>query len=75
MGNPTETTTRAVDAVTHLPPTELQLQEWEKEDVEGIGKGLEENEKPQQGAQGGVQKVEAVTLLWTRRQLLWAYFL
>jgi hypothetical protein len=33
------------------------------------------NEKPQQDAQGGIQKVEAVTLLWTKKQLLVAYFL
>lgn len=33
------------------------------------------DEKPQQDAQGGIQKVEAVTLLWTRKQLLFAYFL
>lgn len=33
------------------------------------------DEKPQQDAQGGIQKVEAVTLLWTKKQLLFAYFL
>lgn len=33
------------------------------------------DEKPQQDAQGGVQKAEAVTLLWTKKQLLIAYLL
>ena len=32
-------------------------------------------EKPQQDAQGGVQKAEAVTLLWTKTQLIIAYLL
>jgi hypothetical protein len=33
------------------------------------------DEKPQEKAQDGVQKAEAVTLLWTKKQLLIAYAL
>jgi hypothetical protein len=33
------------------------------------------DEKPAPNALGGVQKAEAVTLLWTKKNLLFAYFL
>jgi uncharacterized protein YabE (DUF348 family) len=33
------------------------------------------DEKPRQDAQVGVQKAEAVTLLWTKNQLIVAYIL
>ena len=33
------------------------------------------DEKPQPNAQEGIQKVEAVTLLWTKKELIVAYLL
>ena len=57
------TTTHPVDTVT---PEITEVNDVENSAL---------NEKPQQDAQSGIQKVEAVTLLWTKKQLLVAYFL
>jgi hypothetical protein len=49
-----------------LPPAEKQLQDTTDYDGTSI-------EAPSEDAQEGVKKVEAVTLTWTRNELIMAY--
>lgn len=38
-----------------------------------VGKDNSIERMPSKDAQAGVQKVEAVTLVWTKNELMWAY--
>lgn len=51
---------------------EKQVTSTEQDGFENSG-SIDIEDKPSQDVQAGVQKIEAITLTWTRKELIFAY--